>query len=431
MNTNQTTPVDMESLLSSDDIFSQKLAVTTPITEEILEVPVWGLISKFNRIMTPAGRPSTYHKLLALVCNAAITHQQTEFLLSANLVNALIVQDKNIQRAALAGSEYKAFMAKAKAAGVLLEIEKPVKSEEKKERKAGLYRLNIKQISEFIDNIATSDVTSPFISPSTSCEIENEIEIEGEIKNAQAQESPLNPSNDAQAPLGLAKEEKGSSFLLDANDDDERPYQPGDEYIPKAKFAARIKLAEEKFVTFANDLPSIGSSNASFENFSLALNELIDDCTVPLFNRWDDQCGYVMPPSLVIKGVIEDAFNKRFKDKSGLWSFDGEIAQRALALVNRRLPEKSNPILQVRHCSPKEWHKYQEVEKIQDLQFNLKNDFEFFNFLMSDEDKELAKKTISDADQATYEKVKAANRQHYESKIMASMPSIVELGPVA
>lgn len=126
-----------------------------------------------------------------------------------------------------------------------------------------------------------------------------------------------------------------------------------------AKIEPFLKYIEEKI----KNLPSIGSKKEEFERYALALKEIGNEA-LHLFNEYDDSCFSFQISKNDLHKILEQSLALRFKDQNGLYSINGDIANRARSTVSAYIEaiESYNPYVPNRtFCTPQEWFRYKKI----------------------------------------------------------------------
>lgn len=403
-------PITFASLEDSDDLFDLKLTTTTEISKDMLEIPVWRLINKFYTSKNATNRPNTFHKLIALISNAAVTHQKIEFLLSINLINNLVSQEKHFGRSVYSGSELSAFFAKAKKDKVLIEVSPPQSPRKGKNPVAGTYRINIKEVVDHISFHSSMD-TSP--KNSTEYKFENEFKMKNESEFAQIKPPPF---------LSKVEEQPKNEKI-----NDESPIFFSNDGLFEGTYWLRVsKESESKIRGYHDDLiskiealPDVGSKKSSHDDFATELNRVLFQNDYALFNDWGELCGFYAVDRSEVEEIIQKCIAKRFTDQEGLFSHNGPIATSAFATIisryDSRLSSMPNISPKRRYCTPNEWLIYLKVSKA----LVDRSEQEIFGELMDTEVE--TKGVYTEEEFKVYKAVESREREEYLQELRRSL----------
>ena len=377
--------ITLNELLAVEDSSLKKLTITTKLTGEETD-PVWQMVRRFYSSKSPNLKGHLFHNLAATVMNSCLTELKTEFLLSRSIVENLMKQDCQISRKTISGKELDVFFAKAKAAGMIVELEAPSKFGGDG-AKAGMYRIEVVEVVQYIEQ-KLSDGT----------QFSNSLPVvEVTVKERPGSEQ-------------IASREEIPQGHDGHPEDFETSFKPDDELIPSEDSERCFREAESNFLQQVQTLPALGPGRDEWSAFGSRLCEMVKLNTVALFNAWGDHCGDRMPDSKIVDRVICTALQNRFTDKTGKWSLSGEIANSAKALIKKMIPQNNSGVMKPknRDCSPSKWKMYRRVasiiEKKEEWDFQQQ---EFGMGFMSEDEETLANQPVTEAEMAIYEEIKA------------------------
>lgn len=413
--------VSIEDVLKSDDIFNLKIFETKEITKEMLRLPAWRLTMSLYNQKKAHGRPHVLNNVLGSICNAAIYHQQTEFLLSQKLLNAILAQDCHIKRKSLNGIEFGAFMSKAKVDKVLIEVSPPeLTSRGALKNLAGRYRINIQEIVNYIATLVTdsADTTGhPTEHTTTMYEPMSETEHERESTQSPQSESlvprekttehrntfdmdlkPSEDDSDVSVEMDLEKsssqETSGSGGEVVTSALAEEPSKYGDGRLlePHRQEFLTVTGALASSIRFPTEQGKYSScTEAMIEVFSEEFSSWISHYSESINNEYRDTCGTRFPEPSLVKEALDNVIENRFKDKEGIWAKNSEVVDRLRSSVSRRydrLIEGAKRIyIPKRNGTPEEWL----VFKAKSDELESKREAAFYKFIeTNDSSDELA-----------------------------------------